>query len=395
MKQILRSYDFGLLAIILLLSIFGLLMVYSSSFAFAEIKHGNPQYFFTKQLMWLIIGLTLFFFVSIFPYQLYGRWIIPIVFLTFLLLIAVLIPGVGIERNYSQRWLGAGPLIFQPSELAKIAFIVYFSKVYTNKQKDIESFTKGVLPPLIILGAGFGLILIQPDLGTGTSILLACGMILSVSGIRQVHFWSLAGTAAAGVAVLAFSASYRLERLTSFVNPFADPDGSGFQLVNSYLSIGTGGVTGTGLANSVQKLGYLPEAHTDFIMAIVAEELGFLGVAMTMILYLLLLFKGFHIFQKTENPFGRLLALGFTFQIISQAMINLGAVTGMLPITGITLPLISYGGTSMVITFISLGIMMNISLQQNYRLKYKKAGNTTPPNRVKGEKTYHSPVWNG
>ncbi len=342
-------------------------MVYSASFVFAGMDPNidNPSFYFNRQRMWLIVGAFVFLFFSLFSYRRIGQFIPIIIVVTLILLVAVLIPGVGVERNYATRWLGFGPLLFQPSELAKVAMLLYFAKVYTNKQDKLHNFNKGVLPPLILLGIIFGLIVLQPDLGTGASIIIACGMILLFAGIRITHLLVLGIAALAGVALLILGADYRMGRLTSFMDPFADPTGDGFQLIHSLIAIASGDLTGVGLANSVQKSGFLPEAHTDFIMAVIAEELGFLGVLLVIGLYFVFMFKGILIAKRAPDQFGRLLAYGITFQIVTQAMINFGAVSGLMPITGITLPLVSYGGSSMLITFFLLGILMNIAIKGN------------------------------
>lgn len=320
------------------------------------------------------MGLILFFIISFIPYQWYGKMITPLVIIMLALLLLVLIPHVGVTRNYSTRWLGAGPFLFQPSEIAKIIMVLYFAKVYTNKRKYIENFSRGLLPPIILLVIVFTLILKQPDLGTGMILVVACGSIILISGARWRHLLGLGSIAVVTLVVLATTAEYRMKRLTSFVDPFADPQGQGFQIVNSFLAIGTGGLTGTGLGNSVQKLGYLPEAHTDFIMAIIVEELGIIGLAIIVALYVLLLFKGFSIFKHAPNFFGKFIAMGITVQICIQAVFNLGAVSGLMPVTGLPLPLVSYGGSSMLITLAGMGILMNISVQSNK----ERPGNEPP-----------------
>ncbi|MEC5422989.1 putative lipid II flippase FtsW [Virgibacillus sp. C22-A2] len=369
MKNKIASIDFSLFITVFMMILIGLMMVYSASYTYAILEYGNATHFFDRQLMWIVLGLIMFFIVSFIPYQLYGKLIAPMVILMLVLLTLVLIPGVGVERNYSTRWLGFGPILFQPSEIAKIIMILYFAKAYMNKRDYIEDFRKGLLPPLILLVVVFALIVLQPDLGTGISLLVACGSILLISAARWHHLFALGAVALMSVILLATSADYRSDRLTSFMDPFADPLGLGFQMVNSYVAIGTGGITGAGIGNSIQKLGFLPEAHTDFIMAIIIEELGILGLSAIVILYMLLLFKGFEIFKYAPDYFGKFIAFGVTIQICFQAVLNLGAVSGLLPITGITLPLISYGGSSMLITLIGLGILMNISMQISQRKK--------------------------
>lgn len=342
-------------------------MIYSASFAFSILEYGSGTHFFVRQAIWLVLGLIIFIGISYIPYQIYGKWVPILTIATIILLILVFIPGIGVERNHSTRWLGTGPLIFQPSEIAKIVMILFFAKAYTNKQKYIKNFKAGLLPPLLILAGVSFLILMQPDLGTVISITLACAGILLIAGGRWVHIGGLALTAIAAMVLFATSADYRMKRITSFVDPFASAQTDGFQLVNSYVAIGDGGLLGHGLGNSIQKLGYLPEAHTDFIMAIIVEELGIFGLIIVIGLFVLLLFKGFSIFRNAPDRMGQLLAFGITTQIASQAIMNLCAVSGLLPITGVPLPLISYGGTSLFITLGSLGILMNISKQISKR----------------------------
>ncbi|MED0868938.1 putative lipid II flippase FtsW [Bacillus spizizenii] len=357
----LKKLDYVLIASVLFLSSLGLLMVYSAGYPLGYIKYGNGSYFFVKQLQWLLIGLTFFSAAVFFPYKAYGKLIRFLVKLSFLMLILVLLPGIGVEKNNSQRWIHFGSLIIQPSEAVKLVMVIYFAYVYAKKQRYIANFGKGVMPPLLILAAMFFLILKQPDLGTAVSILLSCGAVLLCAGIRKRHLLLLGTMAGAGIAYFAMTAPYRLRRLTSFRDPFQDENGDGYQLINSYLAIDSGGFWGNGLGNSVQKLGFLPEAHTDFIMAVITEELGGAGLLMIIGAYLLMMFRGVRIAVQINDPFGKLLAIGLTFQIMIQALFNLGAVLGLLPITGIPLPFVSYGGSSLMFMLISAGILVNIS----------------------------------
>ena len=373
MKKLRSIWDFDLIILLVLISLFGLMMVYSSSFTFSILEYGNATHFFNKQLTWILVGFVLFMIASFFPYKLYGKYVAYMVFISIILLLLVLIPGVGVERNFATRWLKLGPLLFQPSEIAKLVMIVYFAKVYTNKRDKIHDFRHGLMPPLIMLGIVFILITQQPDLGTALSLIVACGAILLISGARWYHLTGLLTIAMSGVLILALTVDYRMDRIISFTNPFADPAGEGFQLINSYIAISSGGFTGVGLGNSVQKLGYLPEAHTDFIMAIIVEELGVFGVIAVMGFYVLLLLKGFSIFKKTPDYFAKLLTFGLIILISFQAVLNLASVSGMMPITGIPLPFISYGGTSILVMFISMGILNNISMHaNNYHLKKER-----------------------
>ncbi|MBU8685400.1 putative lipid II flippase FtsW [Bacillus haynesii] len=357
----LKKLDYVLIASVLFLSTFGLLMVYSAGYPLGYMKYHDGSYFFMKQLQWLLIGLTFFSAAVFFPYKAYSKLIRFLVKLSFLLLILVLLPGIGMEKNNSQRWIQLGSLIIQPSEAVKLVMVIYFAYVYAKKQRYIADFRKGVMPPLLILAAVFFLILKQPDLGTAVSILLSCGAVLLCAGLRIRHLLLLGTMAGTGIAYFAMTAPYRLKRLTSFSDPFQNENGDGYQLINSYLAIDSGGLWGNGLGNSVQKLGFLPEAHTDFIMAVISEELGGIGLAMIIGAYLLIMFRGVRIAVQIDDPFGKLLAVGLTFQIMIQALFNLGAVFGLLPITGIPLPFVSYGGSSLMFMLMSAGILVNLS----------------------------------
>ncbi len=369
-----KQFDYSLIIITLLLTGFGLMMVYSSSYAVAYIHYDNPTYFFTKQLKWFIIGLFFFIIATFVPYRIYSKLSPLLVMVSIVMLVMVLIPGLGTERNYSQRWIQLGPILLQPTELIKLFMIMYFASFYAKKQETINQFKNGVLPPLIILGIIFLLILKQPDLGSAGLILLACLTIVICSGVKKRHLFMLGTVGLAGIIYFSITSSYRMQRIVSFIDPFADPFGEGYQLVNGYIAIGTGGVMGNGLGNSIQKLGFLPEAHTDFIMAVIIEELGVLGLIIVISAYIFIMFRGVQIARECKDRFAKLLAIGITFQIIAQACINLGAVSGLLPITGVTLPFISYGGSSLVITMVSLGILINIS-------SYRENTKSVPANR--------------
>ncbi|SEQ28146.1 putative lipid II flippase FtsW [Piscibacillus halophilus] len=372
MKKHLRNLDYPLLVIILILSLFGLVMVYSASFVEAGLDPGinDSGYYFRRQRMWLILGLMIFFVASMFSYRSLRKLTQPFFFITVLMLILVLV-GFGVSVNGATRWLDFKIFLFQPSEMAKITMVLYFAHILTSKQDRLDNFSQGILPPIMLLMFVFGLIVLQPDLGTATSILIACGIILLFSGARFRHLFALGASGIALVVGLIFIAGYRRDRLTSFLNPFEDPSGEGYQLIQSLIAIASGKLNGVGLANGVQKAGYLPEAHTDFILSIIAEELGLFGVLFVIVTFMAFMYKGVLIAKRAPDHFGRLLALGITFQVISQAIINIGAVSGSMPITGITLPLISYGGSSMLITFATLGVLMNIAIKGNMKRGYE------------------------
>lgn len=371
-----KDNDWLLIIATFLLTGFGLLMVYSSSYVWGLDRVDDPNYFFKRQLMWFMLATVVFFVVMHIPYRLYKKLSPLIILLSILSLILVIIPGIGVENKGATRWIQIGPLSVQPSELVKIGIIIYLAQVYSQKQSYIDQFIRGVLPPLVIVGFIFGLIMLQPDLGTATSILMVTLLIVFFSGAKWRHLIGLGAVGATLFTVFAIAEPYRVERLTSFRDPFADPWDSGLQLIQSYIAIAHGGLTGTGLGHSVQKLLYLPEPHTDFILAIIAEELGLFGVLFVLGLHGFLLFRGVMIGARCKSAFGSLLAFGISFQIAIQVIFNVGAVSGMLPITGIPLPLISSGGTSLLITFISIAILANISRNniRTKRIKEEKEG---------------------
>ncbi|WP_017726512.1 putative lipid II flippase FtsW [Halalkalibacterium ligniniphilum] len=356
-----KDNDWLLIITTLLLASFGLLMVFSSSYVTALYEAGNLYHYAQRQLIWLILSLLAFLFFMHFPYRFYKKLAPLILFFCVVSLILVKVPGIGVSGGGAERWIGIGPFTVQPSEFVKLGMIIYLASVYSQKQAYIDQFVKGVMPPLIVVGVIFTLIMLQPDLGTATAILILTILIVFFSGAKWRHLVGLAIVGLSLFIVFATSASYRMERLTSFMDPFSDPYGSGLQLVQSYIAIAHGGLTGAGLGQSVQKLLYLPEPHTDFILAIIAEELGFLGVGFVLFSYGFILFRGVAIGTRCKNPFGSLLAFGIVFQIAIQVVFNVGAVTGLLPITGIPLPLVSNGGSSLLVTLISIAILANIA----------------------------------
>jgi cell division protein FtsW len=336
-------------------------MIYSAGMLLGYEKYDDYAYFFNRQKTWLYIGIPVFIAAIITPYKLYDKMTPLMVGGIIFALIIVLIPFIGYDANGSRRWFALGSVLVQPSEIAKLVMIIYFARVYAKKQPYIHQFSKGVAPPLAVVCLVFFLILLQPDLGTGTSILVACGAILICSGAKMKHILMLGAAAGGAVAILATTASYRLKRITSFIDPFGNESDTGFQLVNSFIAIGDAGLLGRGLGQGIHKLGYLPEAHTDFILAVISEELGIFGVVFLFLLYAIFLVRGVRIGVAIKEPFGKLLAFGITFQISSQVFFNAGAVSGVLPITGITLPFISYGGSSLLITIFAAGILVHLS----------------------------------
>ncbi|WP_042223906.1 putative lipid II flippase FtsW [Oceanobacillus manasiensis] len=357
----LRDYDFILIITPLLLAAFGAVMVYSASMVTAVVEGNESTYYLFRQLQWFSLGLIGFIACSIFPYKYYHKLIKIIVLGVIGLLIAVVL--LGDTRNNATSWLSIGPINLQPAEFAKLGLIMYLASVYSKKQDYINDFSKGVLPPLVLTILVLGLIVMQPDIGTASIIFLIVSTIIVSSGIRLKHLLLLTGV---GVLFILLVVPYmvtdvRIARFTGAYQPFQTPDTDGYHLIQSYLAIGVGGLTGEGLGQSVQKLGYLMEAHTDFIMAIVAEELGFIGVLIVIGMLALIVLRGIFISRKCKDSFGALLALGISSMVGIQAFINLGSISGILPITGVTLPFISYGGSSLLILMISMGVLNNIA----------------------------------
>ncbi|WP_340082171.1 putative lipid II flippase FtsW [Terribacillus sp. FSL K6-0262] len=363
MKKRLRNFDFTLLFTPLLLTAFGAVMVYSASYTVAVVKFGEPATaFFVRTLIWICLALPVFAFFCLVPYQKFQKWIKPIMVIIIIMLVGVLFTG---KVNGSRSWFNLGFFSLQPAELAKVGMIIYLAAVYAKKQKYLHSFSKGVLPPLIVLGMVLGLIVIQPDVGSASIVfLISCSIILS-AGIRFKHLsiLILAGVVLILAVLPHMVNEERISRFTGAYQPFDEEhvQDDGFQLVQSYLAIGNGGIFGDGLGQGVQKLGYLPEPHTDFIMAVIAEELGFIGVAAVLAMLAIIVLRGFYIAKQCRDSFGSLLAIGISSMVGIQTFINLGAITGLLPITGVTLPFVSYGGTSLMILFASMGILNNIA----------------------------------
>ncbi|GGL44746.1 stage V sporulation protein E [Sporolactobacillus putidus] len=340
----------------------GLIMVYSASEVWASYKFGGDSfYFFKRQLLFASMGTVLMFMVMRIDYRIWRSWAKTGMAACFLLLILVVIPGVGLVRGGASSWLGVGAFSIQPSEFMKVALIIYLSRYLSEHQSTLLHFRKGLIPALLPVFLAFGLIMLQPDLGTGTVLVLTCLTMIFAAGARTRHFVIMGAVGLAGAAALILSAPYRIKRLTSFVNPWQDPLGSGFQIIQSLLAIGPGGLLGFGLGQSRQKYQYLPEPQTDFIFSIISEELGFIGAAVVLLLFCMLLWRGLLIAMKAEDLFGTLLAVGITGMIAIQVMINIAVVTGLIPVTGITLPFLSYGGSSLTLMLVSIGILLNIS----------------------------------
>lgn len=353
--------DFLLIIVTVALLATGLLMVFSASEIVAEYKFNDAFYFLKRQLLFAGLSVAAMFFVMRIDYWTWRAWAKTILVICFVLLVLVLIPGIGLERNGSRSWIGVGAFSIQPSEFIKMALIAYLAKFLSENQKYITTFKKGMLPALALVFVAFGMIMLQPDLGTGTVMLGTCIIMIFVSGARIAHFVMLGLLGVGGFVALVLSAPYRIARITSFLDPWSDPQGKGFQIIQSLLAIGPGGLFGMGLGESKQKFHYLPEPQNDFIFAILSEELGFIGGTFVLILFALLLWRGIRIALGAPDLYGSLLAVGIISMIAIQVMINISVVIGLIPVTGITLPFISYGGSSLTLMLVSVGVLLNIS----------------------------------
>ncbi len=341
----------------------GIVMVYSSSSISADTKFGDSIHFLKRQSCFALIGLLLMFFVMNIRYQVLQRLVYPIIIISFLLLTLVLIPGIGTTIGGSTRWFRIGPLSFQPSELAKLALVIFLAYSLSKKEKTIKTFSIGFLPHLIVTLVMSGLVLLQPDFGAAMILLFLFFILMFAAGTKIRYLTSLLGVMSVGCYFLITCVGYRLDRITAYLNPWEDPTATGFQIIQSFLAFGSGGLWGAGLGNGKQKLFYLPEPHTDFICSIIGEELGFIGILLVIILFITLFFCGLKIALKAPDLLGTYLALGITSLISLHTVINLGVVMGLLPTKGSTLPFISYGGTSLVVNLIGIGILLNISSQ--------------------------------
>lgn len=359
--------DVVIFLITLALLSLGIIMVFSASSVSAYEIFRDTYYFLKRQIAWAAIGLGAMCVAMEVDYRLWRKLAWPALLLSLVLLVAVLVPGVGIMIRGSRRWLGAGSLTFQPSEVAKIVMVFFMASFLAGRTDRIHRFSEGLLGPLLILGIVFGLVMLEPDLGTAGTIVGISLLLMFTAGASLSHLGILAVMGAPALVAVAMAAPYRVRRFLAFLHPWEDPLGSGFHIIQSLLALGSGGILGVGLGRSRQKFLYLPMQHTDFIFAIIGEELGFVGAASVVVLYFLFAWRGLRIAIGAPDTFGSLLAVGITSMIVLQAVINIGVVSGTLPITGITLPLISFGGSSLVTTLASIGVLLNISKYSSIR----------------------------
>ncbi|MBW1802435.1 MAG: putative lipid II flippase FtsW [Deltaproteobacteria bacterium] len=363
-KERAPRYDYVLLVPTLLLLGLGLVATFSASSFIADHKFGDSYFFLKKQASFCLIGLGLMVVAKNIPCTFYSRLVYPMLMVTFFLLVLLLIPGVGITVGGASRWIGLGGMTFQPSELVKLTLAVYIAYSMAKKGPHMSIFSKGFLPHLMVSGAFMALILFQPDLGT--TVIIGCWLLilLFVGGARLLHLITIALMFLPVVFWLISQADYRVKRWWAFLNPWEDPQGLGFQIIHSFLAFGSGGIFGLGLGNSKQKMFYLPEPHTDFILSILAEELGLVGLTVIVMLFAILIMRGIKIALNAKDLYSTYLAFGISALFGLQVLINMGVVMGLLPTKGLTLPLISYGGSSLVVSLLGIGVLLSISARK-------------------------------
>ena len=342
------------------LILIGLVMIYSSSYIWADFKFGDSLKYAKQQFIFILIGYIVLHIILKLNENFFYNNSKSLLIGSFILLILVLIPGIGSIRNGSRSWFGIGPFGIQPSEAMKLSAIIFTSK-YLSDNKNAYKKINRLLPPLIVTGLAFILIMLQPDFGTGFILVMSIIAILFVSGVNMKYFYVLGILGIIGVIGLILIAPYRIDRITSFLNPWNDPLGTGFQIIQSLYAIGPGGLLGFGFLNSRQKHFYLPEPQTDFIFSIICEEFGVFGAILVIICFSILCYLMIKLALEQNNTFKKYTIFGLTFQIIFQAILNLSVVVGLIPVTGVTLPFISYGGSSLLVTMTSIGIILNLS----------------------------------
>lgn len=348
------------IAVIALLSL-GLVMVFSASSVMGLADYGNPYHYVQRQTILAMVGLVLLFLLMKVDYHIFKILALPGLVISLILLVAVLFIGHG--AGGATRWIRLPGFNLQPSEISKLVMVNYTALYLSNKRENTRKFLQGLLPILLITGLQFGLIMLEPDFGTGLSLVFTIVVMLFAGGVHLGHLLFIGSLAVPFLAYLVTSREYRMRRLFAFLDPWADPTDTGWNVIQSLLAIGSGGLVGLGLGQSRQKFSYLPEHHTDFIFAILCEELGFVGGVVVIVLFFLIAWRGIRVAMRAPDLYGTLLAIGITSMIAFQAMLNIGVVSGSLPVTGIPLPFISHGGSSLLVSLAGMGILLNISRQ--------------------------------
>jgi cell division protein FtsW len=339
----------------------GVVMVYSASAVVAADRFHDPYFFLKKQLFWAFAGAAVMLAALRCDYRWLEKAVVPLLLVAGVLLVLVLVPPIGQAINGTRRWIRLGPVSFQPVELAKLALVLYLAAFLAKRRGELADFRTGALPPLLVAGLMAGLVLLQPDLGNCMTLIVLTFALLYLAGTPIKHLALVAAPALPLVAVAIWMAPYRMRRITAFMDPWADARGSGFQIIQSWLALGNGGLFGQGIGGSRQKLFYLPESHTDFIFAVLGEELGFVGAVAIVALFAVLVWRGLRVGLRAPDAFGTYLALGITVLLATQTLVNLGVVTGLLPTKGLPLPFISFGGSALLMTMLATGMLLNVS----------------------------------
>jgi len=361
-----RNIRITLFAVTVALICIGVIMIYSASSIYALDRYKDSFFFVKRHICFLLFGMLLAFLAMVADYRKFSRYSKPLLLVCLFLLLLVLVPGIGREVSGARRWFRFKFISFQPSEFANLALIAYIADFIARKDNLLRSFWKGFFPPMAAMGCTVALILAQPDLGTVVALAATVLIMLFVSGTRISYLLSLFLASIPALYLLIFRVPYRKMRILAFLNPWADPRGTGFQIIQSQVALGSGGFFGVGLGHSKQKLFYLPAAHTDFIFSIIGEELGLIGTVGVVLLFMVFILQGVKIIKNSPDKFSYFFSLGLVSLLCIRALINIGVSCGLLPTKGLPLPFISYGGSSLIFDIVAVGILMNIARTGEY-----------------------------
>lgn len=363
-----RSTRIAIFVTMLILISIGVVMIYSASSIPMWQRTGESEGLLKKQILYILFGFMAMFAAMTIDYHRLRRWAKPLLVVSVIPLVLLLLPGISHQAGGAKRWLRIFAFNFQPSEFVKIALIIYLADFIQRKNQYLKDFGRGFVPPVMMLGAVTLLVLLQPDLGTAISFVVVVFTMLYVAGVRPRHILASGLAALPLLYILVFSVPYRRARILAFLNPWLDPKGSGFQIIQSQIALGTGGLWGMGLGQGKQKLFYLPAAHTDFIFSIIGEELGLIGASLVILLFIFLIASMARIIYRVGDPFGKLICVGVFTLVAFSAMVNIGVSIGALPTKGLPLPFVSYGGSSLIFNMIAMGLFLNVSKTEEVAL---------------------------
>ncbi len=356
-----NSYDIGVVLSALFLTSMGVLMVYSTSSVYSLEMYGDTHYFLKRHGIYLLMGLTSMVLLMLFDYRHLRKLVYPAYLVGLVMLVLVLVPGIGKQVGGAQRWIDLGIFTFQPSEIAKYILVLYLAHSLTKKRDKLDNFVVGFASHIMIAGVYIVLILLEPDFGTATTVLVVLFGMMFIGDVKLKYMIPVGLVSIIFMVLAVVTKGYRMKRVTSFLDPWQDPLGSGYQAIQSFIAFAMGGIYGAGLGDSTQKLFFLPQAHTDFIFSIIGEELGFIGIVLVIIGFAVLLIRSLRVSLRAPDLFGCYLVFGCIMLITLQAGINMAVAVGLFPTKGLTLPFISYGGTSLVTTLAAVGIILNVS----------------------------------